>query len=35
MEKKIRGQVNKVTLQELTGEGRKRVTIGDNDEDEA
>jgi multiple RNA-binding domain-containing protein 1 len=34
MEKKIRGQVNKVTLQELTGEGRKRVTIGDNDEDE-
>lgn len=35
MEKKIRGQVNKVTLQELTGEGRKRVNIGDNDEDEA
>jgi multiple RNA-binding domain-containing protein 1 len=34
MEKKIRGQVNKVTLQQLTGEGRKRVTIGDNDEDE-
>ncbi|KAJ4297033.1 Multiple RNA-binding domain-containing protein 1 [Collariella sp. IMI 366227] len=35
MEKKIRGQVNKVTLQQLTGEGRKRVTIGDNDDDEA
>lgn len=34
MEKKIRGQVNKVTLQQLTGEGRKRVNIGDNDEDE-
>ncbi|KAK4154743.1 hypothetical protein C8A00DRAFT_42549 [Chaetomidium leptoderma] len=25
MEKKIRGQVNKVTLQQLTGEGRKRL----------
>lgn len=35
MEKKIRGQVNRVTLQQLTGEGRKRVNIGDNDEDEA
>ncbi|KAK4039831.1 hypothetical protein C8A01DRAFT_46727 [Parachaetomium inaequale] len=35
MEKKIRGQVNKVTLQELTGEGRRRVNIGDNDEDDA
>ena len=35
MEKKIRKQVNKVTLQQLTGEGRKRVNIGDNDEDEA
>jgi multiple RNA-binding domain-containing protein 1 len=34
MEKKIRGQVNKVTLQQLT-EGRRRVNIGDNDEDEA
>jgi multiple RNA-binding domain-containing protein 1 len=34
MEKKIRGQMNKVTLQQLTGEGRKRVNIGDNDEDE-
>ncbi|KAK3300244.1 uncharacterized protein B0H64DRAFT_421514 [Chaetomium fimeti] len=27
MEKKIRGQVNKVTLQELTGEGRKREAL--------
>ncbi|KAL2271075.1 hypothetical protein VTJ83DRAFT_446 [Remersonia thermophila] len=29
MEKKIRGQVNKVTLQQLTGGGRKKVNIGD------
>jgi multiple RNA-binding domain-containing protein 1 len=35
MEKKIRGQVNKVTLQQLTGEGRRKVNIGDNDEDDA
>lgn len=35
MEKKMRGQVNKVTLQKLTGEGRKRINIGDKDEDEA
>ncbi|KAL2137917.1 hypothetical protein VTI28DRAFT_7843 [Corynascus sepedonium] len=35
MEKKIRGQMNKVTLQKLTGEGRKRITIGDDNEDEA
>ncbi|KAL2134139.1 hypothetical protein VTI74DRAFT_901 [Chaetomium olivicolor] len=35
MEKKIRGQVNKVTLQQLTGGGRKKVNIGDNDDDEA
>jgi multiple RNA-binding domain-containing protein 1 len=35
MEKKIRGQVNKVALQQLTGEGRKRVNIGDIDDDEA
>jgi multiple RNA-binding domain-containing protein 1 len=35
MEKKIRGQVNKVTLQQLTGEGRRKVNIGDNDEDQA
>lgn len=34
MEKKIRGQVSKVTLQQLTGGGRKKVNIGDNDEDE-
>lgn len=35
MEKKMRGQANKVALQQLTGEGRKKVNIGDNDEDEA
>lgn len=36
MQKKIGGQVNKVTLQQLTGRGRQRVNIGDNgDEDEA
>ena len=34
MEKKTRAQVNKVALQQLTGTGRSRVTIGDNDEDE-
>ncbi|KAL1835742.1 hypothetical protein VTJ49DRAFT_6147 [Mycothermus thermophilus] len=37
MEKKIRDQVNKVTLQQLTGGGRKKVNIGDRgggDEDE-
>ncbi|KAL2023674.1 hypothetical protein VTK56DRAFT_1831 [Thermocarpiscus australiensis] len=35
MEKKIRGQVNKVTLQQLTGAGRTKVNIGDADDDEA
>ncbi|KAK3943689.1 putative multiple RNA-binding domain-containing protein [Diplogelasinospora grovesii] len=35
MEKKMRGQVNKVALQQLTGMGRTKVIIGDdNDEDE-
>jgi len=34
MEKKTRAQVNKVALQQLTGIGRSKVTIGDNDEDE-
>ncbi|KAK3488853.1 uncharacterized protein B0T23DRAFT_413957 [Neurospora hispaniola] len=34
MEKKTRAQVNKVALQQLTGTGRAKVTIGDNDEDE-
>jgi multiple RNA-binding domain-containing protein 1 len=37
MEKKMRSQVNKVTLQQLTGGGRKKVNIGDRgggDEDE-
>ncbi|KAK4238285.1 hypothetical protein C8A03DRAFT_43929 [Achaetomium macrosporum] len=28
MEKKIRGQVNKVTLQQLTGEGRRKMAAG-------
>lgn len=35
MEKKIRGQVNKVALQQLTGRGRTKVNIGDSGEDEA
>lgn len=34
MQKKIGGQVSKVTLQQLTGRGRKKVNIG-NDEAEA
>lgn len=35
MEKKMRGQVNKVALQELTGRGRTKINIGiDEDEDE-
>ena len=34
MQKKIGGQVEKVTLQQLTGRSRKKVTIGD-DEAEA
>jgi multiple RNA-binding domain-containing protein 1 len=34
MQKKIGGQVNKVTLQQLTGRGRQRVNIGDNEEDD-
>lgn len=33
MQKKIGGQVNKVALQQLTGRGRQKVNIGqDNDE---
>lgn len=36
MQKKIGGQVNKVTLQQLTGRSRQKVNIGgDNEEDEA
>ncbi|KXX80433.1 Multiple RNA-binding domain-containing protein 1 [Madurella mycetomatis] len=34
MEKKIRGQVNKVTLQQLTGGGRTKVNIGGDEDDE-
>ncbi|KAK3336946.1 hypothetical protein B0T19DRAFT_437650 [Cercophora scortea] len=34
MEKKIRGQVNKVALQQLTGVGRTKVNIGDNEDDD-
>jgi multiple RNA-binding domain-containing protein 1 len=34
MEKKMRGQVNKVALQQLTGRGRTKVNIGKEDEDE-
>lgn len=36
MQKKIGGQVNKVTLQQLTGRGRQKVNIGgESEEDEA
>ncbi|KAK4196883.1 putative multiple RNA-binding domain-containing protein [Triangularia verruculosa] len=35
MEKKMRGQASKVALQQLTGAGRSKVNIGDNDDDEA
>lgn len=35
MEKKMRGQANKVALQQLTGRGRTKVIIGNEDEDEA
>ncbi|KAK4681088.1 Multiple RNA-binding domain-containing protein 1 [Podospora pseudoanserina] len=35
MEKKMRGQVSKVALQQLTGTGRSKVNFGDNPEDEA
>ncbi|KAK4166682.1 putative multiple RNA-binding domain-containing protein [Cladorrhinum sp. PSN259] len=34
MEKKVRGQVNKVAIQKLTA-GRAKVNIGDNEDDEA
>ncbi|KAI0392763.1 MRD1-like protein [Xylariaceae sp. FL0594] len=34
MQKKVGGQVNKVALQELTGQGRKKFTIGGGDGDE-
>ncbi|KAH8883887.1 hypothetical protein GQ53DRAFT_423245 [Thozetella sp. PMI_491] len=33
MQMKIGGQVNKITLQQLTGSGRKRVNIGNEEED--
>ncbi|KAK0657548.1 hypothetical protein B0T16DRAFT_401954 [Cercophora newfieldiana] len=35
MEKKMRGQANKVALQELAGRGRTKVNIGNDDADEA
>ena len=35
MQKKIGGQVNKVTLQQLTGRGRQKVNIGEDQEDES
>ncbi|KAK1830000.1 putative multiple RNA-binding domain-containing protein [Podospora conica] len=35
MEKKMRGQANKVALQQLTGRNRSKVNIGNDDEDEA
>ena len=34
MQRKVGGQVNKMALQQLTGRGRKRVNIGDNDEED-
>lgn len=34
MARKVGGQVNKVALQRLTGSGRRKVTLGDEDEDE-
>ncbi|KOS19200.1 Multiple RNA-binding domain-containing protein 1 [Escovopsis weberi] len=33
MQRKVGGQVNKMALQKLTGGGRKKVTIGDNEEE--
>ncbi|KAK7983819.1 RNA recognition domain-containing protein [Apiospora arundinis] len=33
MQKKVEGQVNKVRLQQLTGQGRKKVTLEGEDED--
>lgn len=35
MEKKMRGQADKVALQELTGRGRTKINIGGDDEDDA
>lgn len=35
MQKKIGGQVNKVALQKLTGKGREKFEIGDENEDDA
>ncbi|OAA44522.1 Nucleotide-binding, alpha-beta plait [Beauveria brongniartii RCEF 3172] len=34
MQRKVGGQVNKVALQKLTGGGRKKVTIGNEDDEE-
>jgi multiple RNA-binding domain-containing protein 1 len=34
MQKKIGGQVNKITLQQLTGRGRQRVNIGETGDDD-
>lgn len=33
MQRKVGGQVNKMALQQLTGKGRQKVNIGDNEED--
>lgn len=35
MQKKIGGQVNKVALQKLTGKGRQKFEVGEEDEDDA
>lgn len=34
MQRKVGGQANKMALQQLTGKGRQKVNIGDNNEDE-
>lgn len=34
MQRKVGGQVNKMALQQLTGRGRQKVNIGDNDQEE-
>ncbi|CRK02852.1 hypothetical protein BN1723_008793 [Verticillium longisporum] len=34
MQKKVGGQVNKVALAQLTGKTRKKITIGEDNEDE-
>lgn len=35
MQKKIGGQVNKMAVQKLTGKGRQRFEVGEENEDDA